>query len=131
LYRAASVEASRNIQANSSLLSDVKRIHIRYWVATLDELAIAEGCKLDLHLVPFLHTDEEPGCSVFTEIKKLTILHLVVKLEESIVELARWQHARGMAFERVVVRSSSVPSTMAERLTEWVGEAGCCKDEGY
>ena len=155
-YRMALLEAARSIRAHP-LLSRTKPLRITYRDAIsdaeqvaglaqevgelfgsmgpLDELTI-EGCDLNVYLAPFLCPGEESGLSMqpikFPIVKRLTISRPLVRSNgercmEAIVELAKSQRAKGIPFERVTVRGSVIPATMAERLMEWVGEAICCE----
>ena len=140
------------------LLSHLKRLHIQYnavisdpqemvYVAEgvrelfgllgpLDELTI-RGCDLHVFLSVFLDDpglDDSEQSVVFPQVKKLTILHPMMEDDEvecmnAIVELAESQHTQGMPFERVTVRTRSLPAGMAEELGRWVSVVDCCEEQ--
>ena len=88
----------------------------------LDELTIYY-CDLRPYLNPFF---DPPGEHIeFPSIKKLTISHPTRSHEEqyatAIVRFAEAQHARGIPFERVVIRMERVFVGMEKRLKPWVG----------
>lgn len=148
--------ASRTIWAHPQL-PYIKRLSIKYWhrvvildasqvahvareverlfrsMKPLDELTI-EGWDLRVFPAPFLHPEEPVRPNVFPQIKRLVILRPVMEgneeeCMEAIVELAKYQHAKGMPFERVTVRASAVPAAVAERLARWVGVVDCYEDQ--
>ena len=146
-------QASRAVR-DHPLLSNIKRLHIRYgvfisepiqlrsmanevgrlfgFVGPLDEL-ILHGLDLRSYLTPFLDLPEFKDMDqsiVFRAIKWLTISHpLMLDHEEecmvTLVELAKSQHALGVPFERLTVFGEGLPVEMAEMLEPWVGVADC------
>ncbi|KAF9783773.1 hypothetical protein BJ322DRAFT_1067017 [Thelephora terrestris] len=101
----------------------------------LDELTIY-GCDLRIFLATFLDSsrleDSEPPI-VFPQIKKLAVLHVNPSMEfeentecmNAFVELAKSQHALGIPFERVAVRTWRYPPGMADQLRPWVTAVDC------
>jgi len=93
----------------------------------LDELII-DGCSLRIYLAPFFdfpwfHCKGQ--LFEFPLVKELTVSHPLSDLDEAacmdaIVKLAKAQHARGMAFERVTIHA--LPTATAERF----GTMGWC-----
>ena len=103
-------------------------------VGPLDELTL-RGFDLHSYLTPFLNLPEFEDMEqsiIFPPIKELTISHpLMVDGGEcmvAVVELAKSQHALGVAFERVTVRSGKLPAGVREMLEPWVGVADCCEE---
>ena len=139
------------------LLSSVKRFHIECIAAPsaahsigrigsgvrelfsslgpLDELTIHHR---DLHvfLANFVddlgnYTWEQP--IVLPQVKELVISHPAMKVNaeaymDAIVELAKSQHARGIPFERLTIRTWDIPARIGEELGRWVDTVDC--DEG-
>ena len=139
---------------NHPLLSHVKRLHIEQnsvmsdpyemlWVTNefqklfgsmgpLDKWTI-RGCDLDLFLVKFLDTPEFNFVgppTAFPHTKEFKILYPSMGVNEvrctkAIVDLAKSQHALGIPFERVMVRTWILRAGVAEELRRWVA-AVCC-----
>ena len=139
-------QACRTIQGHP-LLSHVKRLHIKdrtrlpcsaylqrmAWVVVellgslgpLDELTI-HGCDLEIFLFPYIGSlDYCQLGRVFPPIKELTISDVFMSSEQEcmdgLTELAKEQHRLGKPFEHLTVRVWGFPTTMTERLREWVG----------
>ena len=143
---------------NHPSLSHIKRLHIKHRTAvphpdeaipmsnevgelfdsmgSLDELTI-HGCDLHIFLGPFLqdlHYLETPV--TFPHIKELTILYPSMEADEdecldAIVDLAEAQYEHGIPFEHVTILAERLPTTMAERLGQWVDVVECYEEECY
>ena len=110
----------------------------------LDKLTIY-GCDSRIFLANFLNNS---GLSrllqplAFPQTKELKILYpsigaraIEAACAETIVELAKSQHALGIPFERVTVRTFDPLPEMAERLRRWAAVVDCdvgrtCKEDG-
>ena len=144
---------------NYPLLSHVKRLHFEYRAAIpdtyeilpvvaevrelfsslgpLDVLTI-RGCDLrvflsDFHDDPVL--DDLKGPVMFPHVKELTISHPAmgedeIECRDAIVELAKFQHALGIPFERITVHMWNLPAGMADELGRWV-DAVDCRENWY
>ena len=105
-------------------------------VGPLEELTL-RGCDLHSYLTPFISLPEFEGMEeliAFPHSKELTISHPSMLDDEeecmaAIVELAKSQHALGVSFERVMIRSGKLPAGMGEMLEPWVGVADCCEEQ--
>jgi hypothetical protein len=98
----------------------------------LDELTVY-NCDLRPYFDPSYYPKYDiEGPNVLPLVKELTISHPLDLSDEdyttTIVDLAKSQHARGIPFERVTIRSGSVFAGMEEGLRPWVGSVECCCD---
>jgi hypothetical protein len=117
------------------IANDVRRLFGS--LGPLDEFII-HSCDPRPFLRPFL---DLPNCRiegpiVFPQIKEFTISHpkghCDDRCETAIVSLAISQHARGIPFERAVIRMSTnrlVALGMEEKLRHWVGSVECHYEE--
>ena len=132
-----SAQATRTI-CNHPQLSNVKRLHICnnflfsgiaayapsqvrllfHSLGPLDEMTIYQ-CDLQ----SYLRSIGEGEPVVFPSVKELTIPYLtnLSSCEALIMGLAKSQHARGIPFERVVIRGVRVADGIEEALRPWVG----------
>ena len=94
----------------------------------LDQLTF-DRCDLRPYFCLFLQAPEDHAEEplVFPPTKELTISNPVYLSGEecitAIVGLAKSQHARGIPFGHVIVRSEIIPAEIEERLRPWVGGA--------
>lgn len=140
-------QAARTVQSHPQL-SNVKRLRICHSfrficspedshianevgrlfkaLAPLDELTIYR-CDLRPYCRSLfnLREDQTEEPVVFPQTKELTISHPAYTSDEHckvvVVGLAKSQHARGIPFERVIIRRESMPMGMEESLKPWVG----------
>jgi hypothetical protein len=139
------------------LLSDVKRVQIRYReypndfdlrraasefgrlfknVGPLDVLTIYGGGPQS-YLAPFLDLPDFTGLEqpiVYPPIKELRITHpfMTWRRDEclgAIVELAKSQYMRGIPFKRIKFRTGILRVPIADRLRPWIDAVDCC--EGF
>jgi hypothetical protein len=131
------------------LLSHVRRLYIKDWVANLtavlpivdvvgelfrclgplDELTF-DGCDLEIFLAPFINLPEyQHFARVFPHVRKLVISEGQEVEEQhcmdAIVELAKSQYEQDKPLEHVVVGVRGIPAEMVEKLREWVGTVDC------
>ena len=95
----------------------------------LDELTV-HGCDLQIFFAPHIYLWEFRSAGrQFPPVQELTILEPLVFDEQQdmdgLEELARLQHELNQPLERVTVRARVIPTTLAERLRQWVGTVEC------
>ena len=135
-----SAQATRTLRSHPQL-ANIKRLHICNnflspgvtadvvsqvrplfnSLGPLDEMTIYQ-----CHLGPYLYLvlgDDNKEQVVFPSVKELTISCLtnLFDCEALIVRLAQLQHARGIPFERVVIRGVKAAEGVEEELRPWVG----------
>ena len=134
-----SAQATRTIRSHPQL-ANIKRLHIHNdsrpfgltadvasevkllfnSLGPLDEMTIYQW-DLGPYLRLVLEDDEEEEVS-FPPVKELMISRLTNLFDcASVVKLAKSQHARGIPFERMVIRGVKVAEGIGEGLRPWVG----------
>jgi hypothetical protein len=139
-------QAARTIR-NYPQLANVKRLHICHTfrpafiddsrfaievgqlfssLGPLDEVTIYH-CDLQPYL-PLFRKGVNERLVLFPSTKKLTLSHPInlSEYETEVVVLAKLQHARGMPFERIVIRSVEMLKDLEEGLKPWVGGVEYC-----